>query len=141
MKVLLGYDGSKNAKIALTKATELTKDSENELVVVVAAHMPIPAPYASRSYYEQVRSDTLEHANNLLSEASELAKQSGVARVSGSVKEGLPQEVIVSYASETGADMIVLGRRGVRGVGRGLIGSVSSSVLSQSKCDVLVVME
>lgn len=141
MKVLLGYDGSKNAKIALTKATELTKDSENELVVVVAAHMPIPAPYASRSYYEQVRSDTLEHANNLLSEASELAKQSGVARVSGSVKEGLPQEVIVSYASETGADMIVLGRRGVRGVGRGLIGSVSSSVLAQSTCDVLVVME
>lgn len=141
MKVLLGYDGSKNAKMALAKAAEMTKGPESELVVVVAAHMPIPAPYASRSYYEQVRSDILEHANNLLTEASDLAKQSGVTKITGSVKEGLPHEVIVSYASETGADIIVLGRRGIRGIDRRLIGSVSSSVLSQSKCDVLVVVE
>jgi nucleotide-binding universal stress UspA family protein len=140
MRILVGYDGSENAKVALVRATELTKNSDGELVVVVAAHVPIPAPYANRSYYEQLRNDIVEHARSLVAEASDLAGQAGVARVTGSVKEGFPADVIASYASETGADMIVLGRRGIRGVERTLMGSVSSSVLAQSKCDVLVVM-
>jgi nucleotide-binding universal stress UspA family protein len=140
MRILLGYDGSKNAKAALARATELTKNSDGELVVVVAANVPIPAPYANRSYYEQLHNDVVEHARSLVAEASDMARQAGVTRVTGSVKEGFPADVIASHAAEMGADMIVVGRRGIRGVERTLIGSVSSSVLAQSKCDVLVVM-
>lgn len=140
MKILVGYDGSKNAKAALAKATELTKNDIDELMIVVVANVPIPAPYAQRSYYEQLHNDLVENAKNLSAEASELASQAGAANVTGLVKEGFPSQVIVSTASEIGADMIVLGRRGVRGVERNLIGSVSSSVLAQSNCDVLVVM-
>lgn len=141
MKVLLGYDGSKNAKAALVRATELVKNSDGELVVVVAANVPIPTPYGNRSYYEQLRNDVIEHAQNLLAEASDLARQAGATRVTGLVKEGFPADVITSHASETDADIIVVGRRGIRGIERTFIGSVSSSVLAQSKCDVLVVME
>ena len=141
MKILLGYDGSKNAKVALMRATEMTKTSNGELVIIVVASVPSPAPYAKRSYYEEVYSEKLEHSQNLLAEALETAKGAGVAKVTGMVKEGFPAETIVSHALETNADMIVVGRRGIRGVERKLIGSVSSSVLAQSKCDVLVVME
>ncbi len=141
MRILLGYDGSKNAKMALTKATQLIKNTDGELVVVVVANVPSPAPYADRSYYEQTRKEMVEHANSLLTEASDLAKQAGVAKVTGLVREGFPPEVIASHASETGADMIIVGRRGIRGVDRTRIGSVSSSILAISKCDVLVVME
>ena len=140
MKMVVGYDGSKNAKAALARAAELTKNSEGVLVIVIAANVPIPAPYAIRSYYEQVRSDMANHAKTLLAEALDLAKKVGVARVSGLVKEGYPAEVIVSHAKETSADMIVVGRRGTRGIERTSMGSVSSSVLAESKCDVLVVM-
>ena len=137
---MLGYDGSKNAKVALERASELTKNSDGDLIVVVAASVPVPAPYASRSYYEQLRKDVVEHAKSLMAEASDLARQAGVKRVTGSVEEGYAADVIASRALETGADMIVVGRRGIRGVERRRIGSVSSSVLAQSECDVLVVM-
>lgn len=139
-KILLGYDGSENARVALSKATKLIKNSDGELVIIVVATVPIPAPYAQRAYYEQVRNDIMQNSRNLLTEASDLAKQAGVARVSGLVEEGFPAESIVSHASEIGADLIVIGRRGIRGVDRKLIGSVSSSILAQSKCDVLVAM-
>ena len=74
MKMVVGYDGSKNAKAALARAAELTKNSEGELVIVIAANVPIPAPYAIRSYNEQVRSDMANHAKTLLAEALDLAK-------------------------------------------------------------------
>lgn len=141
MRILLGYDGSKNAKLALARATEMTKTSDSDLMIVVVASVPNPAPYAQRSYYEELHSEKIERSQNLLAEALEMAKAAGVAKVSGMVKEGFPAETIVSHASEKKADMIVVGRRGIRGVERKLIGSVSSSVLAQSKCDVLVVVE
>ena len=141
MKKELGYDGSKDENAALQRAAELTKNSEGEMEVIVVATIPIPAPYAEKSYYENTRIDVMERSKNLLAEASDLARKAGVPRVTGLVKEGFPAEVIVSHASEADADMIVVGRRGVRGIERSLLGSVSSSVLAQSKCDVLVVME
>jgi nucleotide-binding universal stress UspA family protein len=45
----------------------------------------------------------------------------------------------VALAEELGADLIVMGSRGLRGVRRALIGSVSDSVVRHAHCPVLVV--
>jgi nucleotide-binding universal stress UspA family protein len=52
---------------------------------------------------------------------------------------GTPAEMIVSIAQETGADLIVLGARGLSPVKELLLGSVSHRVLTHAPCSILVV--
>ena len=81
----------------------------------------------------------MEQARSLVAEGSDMVKQAGVERVDESVKEGHPANTMLTEISENGIDMIVVGRRGIRGVERFLMVSVSSSIVSHSVCDVLVV--
>lgn len=55
------------------------------------------------------------------------------------VERGYPAEVIVDVAEEGGFDLVVMGHRGMSGVGRFLVGSVSDRVVHHASCSVLVV--
>ena len=55
------------------------------------------------------------------------------------IMTGDPSEEIIRLASIYAADLIVLGSRGLTGVNRILKGSVSSQVVSEAPCTVLVV--
>jgi|SRR5688572_15766177 nucleotide-binding universal stress UspA family protein len=55
------------------------------------------------------------------------------------VKEGDPKQVLVDEAKEWGASCIFEGAKGLRGVERFLIGSVSASVAARAHCSVEVV--
>jgi nucleotide-binding universal stress UspA family protein len=52
---------------------------------------------------------------------------------------GRPDTEIVRVAEEVGAGLIVLGSRGLGGLRRALVGSVSDSVVRHAHCPVLVV--
>jgi nucleotide-binding universal stress UspA family protein len=52
---------------------------------------------------------------------------------------GKPDTEIVGLAEEIGAGLIVIGSRGLDGIGRALMGSVSDSVVRHAHCPVLVV--
>ena len=54
---------------------------------------------------------------------------------------GRPDAEIVALAEEIGAGLIVMGARGVGGIRRALMGSVSESVLRHAHCPVLMVRE
>ena len=138
-KILLGFDGSENAKRALERAIALSTGEGAALRIIVAVNTILPlygtaAPYYPPDYAEQVT----EQGRKSLAEAVGRAKEV-TEGVSGSVLDGHPAEMILSSADRDGSDLIVLGRRGISGVERFLMGSVSSSVVSHSKCDVLVV--
>jgi nucleotide-binding universal stress UspA family protein len=55
------------------------------------------------------------------------------------VRQGYPAEVIVDVAGEDAVDLIVIGNRGMSGVGRFLVGSVSDRVVHHAPCSVMVV--
>ena len=139
-RILVGYDGSENSKRALGKAIELAKvlGSEVRLVTVEDTVGYVPS-LAGMVYPPNVRQNLLEQGNALLKEAMNFVKEAGITNVSGSVEEGSPADMILAYASNCKADLIVLGRRGIRGIERFLMGSISSAVVSHSGCDVLVV--
>jgi nucleotide-binding universal stress UspA family protein len=59
--------------------------------------------------------------------------------VSFLIWEGDPAESIVEAAGAEDVDLIVIGNRGLAGVGRALIGSVSDEVVRNAPCPVLVV--
>jgi len=52
---------------------------------------------------------------------------------------GNPGKVIVEFAGEIGADLVVVGDRGMHGVNRLLSGSVPNHVVHNAPCSVLVV--
>jgi nucleotide-binding universal stress UspA family protein len=136
-KILVGYDGSENAKRALARAVSLSTDQGSALRVVVAVSTVLmvygpTAPYYPPGYPEQV----MKEGRKLLEAAMGEAKG---AVVSGSVEDGHPSEVILRLAESEKVDLIVLGRRGISGIERFLLGGVSSSVVNHSKCDVLIV--
>ena len=54
---------------------------------------------------------------------------------------GRPEAEIVTLAEQIGAGLIVMGSRGVGGIRRALMGSVSDSVLRHAHCPVLMVRE
>lgn len=56
------------------------------------------------------------------------------------LKEGYPADTIVSVAHEEGFDMIVIGSRGLSGLKKLFLGSVSNAIIQEvQNCSVLVV--
>jgi nucleotide-binding universal stress UspA family protein len=55
------------------------------------------------------------------------------------VLSGNPKEVILDEAQKWGADLIVVGSHGRRGIKRFLLGSVSEAVAMNAHCSVVVV--
>jgi len=139
-KILIGYDGSENAERALNRAIELTKQSNGELRIAVVADTMSYAAYASGGgMYKRFNEQTKANAENLASAALEIAKSAGLKDVYASDEEGQPADMILTLATEFKADLIVVGRRGMRGLERFLMGSVSTAIINHAKCDVLVV--
>jgi nucleotide-binding universal stress UspA family protein len=57
------------------------------------------------------------------------------------VRLGRPPQEIVNLADKIAAGLIVVGSRGLGGIRRALMGSVSESVIRHAHCPVMVVRE
>lgn len=75
----------------------------------------------------------------ILERAKEAAKATGVENVRTVLKEGDPGEKIIEAANEEGANLIVLGSRGLGDVRALLLGSVSHKVANRSDINVITV--
>ncbi|OMH29452.1 universal stress protein [Motiliproteus sp. MSK22-1] len=67
------------------------------------------------------------------------ATESGVKNVSSVIQSGDYANCILEVAKEEGADMIVMGRRGLSNLKGLLFGSVSQKVSQRAECSVLTV--
>ena len=140
MKILLAYDGSDNAKRALARAIELSVDANAELTIIYYVDLQAFETFAAKRILADLRDKMVEDAEKLVADASRVAQQGGVTDVRTLVlRGGDPADAILSASLGEKADLIVVGRRGVRGIERFLLGSVSSRVVDHAKCDVLVV--
>ena len=142
-RILLATDGSKEAELAALRAVELAQRTDSELHVVHVGVVP--------SFLESYRyPGTLGYDRKLYEEIEEksrerLRKQSWLVKVAGGTVAGTHLRMgavdleIVGLAEELQADLIVMGSRGLGGVRRALMGSVSDSVVRHAHCPVLVV--
>ena len=132
MKVVVGYDGSDSAKRALERAAQLAGDW-GQVVVVSAAESHARTGITEGAHLDpsevQGRRSNLEEAKTLLAERGIEAETVEA--------QGDPGNVIVDAAK--GADLVVVGSRGLNPVQRLLLGSVSSKVVHRAEPDVLVV--
>ncbi|HXV29562.1 MAG TPA: universal stress protein, partial [Sinorhizobium sp.] len=77
--------------------------------------------------------------DHIAGDAAEHARGIGVANVDKRVEPGDYAETILAVAEEVGADMIVVGNRGLGPLRGMLVGSVSQKVVQHANCSVMVV--
>ncbi len=138
--IVVGVDGSEGAKHALEWASDLARLKDDRLVVVTAWHVPASAygspgfaPMVSPSLEQQAR----EAAEAVAAESVESARKAGVANVEARVEEGNAAEILV-HTTE-GADLLVVGSRGLGGFKGLVLGSVSEQVMHHAHVPTLVV--
>jgi nucleotide-binding universal stress UspA family protein len=136
-KILLATDGSEDAELARTTAMDMATSTDSELHVVTVA--PGYPSYDVRvpEIVEQLR----KQAEKILDEQVEKIERDGgkVAQKHLRIAERHRAQQIVRVAEKIGAGLIVMGSRGLGGVRRALMGSVSDSVVRHAHCPVLVV--
>ena len=75
----------------------------------------------------------------MLSDALKFFKEKNI-KARTVLKEGHPADTIIKVAHEGGFDMIVIGSRGVSGLQKLFLGSVSNAIIHEAKnCSVLIV--
>lgn len=136
-KILLATDGSGDVAPAVRKAIEMTDESNGSELHVVHV-VPAVRPHAPVSNEAEKRM-AVENAERLLAEQTEKIEEAGGNVASVHLGDGDPAVEIVSYGEALGADLIVMGSRGLGGLKRALMGSVSDSVVRHAHGPVLVV--
>jgi nucleotide-binding universal stress UspA family protein len=133
-KILLATDGSEDAALATKAAIDLSNQSGAELHVV----------HVGRSSFRLAPKDYQAAAREKIGELARAVKEAGGditethLRIDDSQTPGNEAEHITGLAEELGADLIVIGSRGLSGMKRLLMGSVSESVMRHAHCPVLV---
>ena len=141
-QIVVGTDGSETAGKAVAQAAELAA-AVNATLLVVSAFEPVSGTRL-REEASQAPDDVRwmvnprEDVDATLAAAAEVAMEQGV-EVALFARQGDPADAILDVAEEQGADLIVVGNKGMTGAKRFLLGSVPNKVSHHAPCSVLIV--
>jgi nucleotide-binding universal stress UspA family protein len=145
MKILLAVDGSPCSDAAVQEVIKRPWQPQSEVKVITAFETPIMIgvgldPWPA-DYYEELQKTAREAAKTVIDNA--LAKLNDASdktlKINHEIIGGPAGQVIVEEAESWGADLIVMGSRGLGAWSRLLLGSVSSAVVHHAKCSVEIV--
>ena len=133
--ILVGYDDSDYSKAALVEAMHIAKALNSSVTMAHAVFFDSEEFNTSQGQLEE----RLQLGRDVCLKARDLYSREFGTDIECHVVKGEPHEVIPGQAVESGADLIVMGTHGRKGLRRMLMGSVTSGVILDAKCDVLVV--
>ena len=141
-RIVVGTDGSETAAVAVSHAVQLA-ETTGAALEFVSAYEPVPQDRL-KAEAQQVPGDIAhnvgprEDVNVYLESAAGSAREAGVdANIHA--REGDPADAILDVAEETGADLIVVGNKGMTGARRFLLGSVPNKISHHAPCGVYIV--
>jgi nucleotide-binding universal stress UspA family protein len=142
MRILLATDGSEEAEVAALRAVDLAEWTDSELHVVHVGVVPLflLSDPGTLGYDGKLYDEIEEESRELLRKLSWRVKVAGGTVAGTHLKMGQVVDLeILGLAKELGADLIVMGCRGHRGIRRAIEGSISDAVIRHAPCPVLVV--
>ena len=83
----------------------------------------------------------MQQAQHFLDQQVDRVKEEGVSVAEAHLVRGQPDREVVHLSEEIEAGLIIMGSRGLGGVRRALMGSVSDSVVRHAHCPVMIVRE
>lgn len=151
--ILVPYDGSKQAEIAVNKAIYLSKLIKGSEVVILTVLEEVNTPtlvfdrkvrnYKTgeattlSSYMRDLQKDMQNKMTNRLDELRQRYDDS--VRIRTLISVGRPEDKIIECANNLHADIIIIGSRGLKGISKLLMGSVSRKVSERVNCTVMIV--
>jgi nucleotide-binding universal stress UspA family protein len=138
--VVVGTDGSETSFRAVERAAELARDAGAALVIACAYFPPKRDTSAEDilkdEAYQVVGSAPAEDS---LRSARVRAASAGATKVDTLAVEGKPGDSLRKVVTDRGADLLVVGNRGLNTLAGRIVGSVPMDVVRHSPIDVLVV--
>ena len=145
LQILIATDGSDDALAAARRALDILA-SDATIHMICVAETPAMATAGMESGFaggiatpqeiDTAWAGAIEEAKAALQPT---ANAIGTANVEASVERGAAGAVLCERAEAINADVVVVGSRGHGAIKRVLLGSVSSYVVNNAPCPVLVV--
>ncbi|KAF1044012.1 universal stress protein [Xylophilus sp.] len=141
--ILVPVDGSPTSLQAVAKAAELAKIFGSKVTAIyVIDPYPFTGVGADFAYGQsQYLSAATAEAQAALTAARDAFGLAGITATTAVVEGHVVHRGIVQTAQEIGADLLVIGSHGRRGLEKLVLGSVTQRVLSEAHLPVLVVRE
>ncbi|NLP36966.1 MAG: universal stress protein [Firmicutes bacterium] len=144
MKILVCTDSSAQSLKAAKEAIRIAKGCGAAQVDVIHVfnvdlHFhDIHHTISQVEHYEIMQQIRKKEGERILEETAKVFTDAGIA-VKTILKEGHPAGTIIKHAKKEEYDLIVMGSRGLGGLKKALLGSVSNAVLQEVQTSVLVV--
>jgi nucleotide-binding universal stress UspA family protein len=138
-RILVGTDFSAPAELAIARAVAVAAPGAT-IELMHACHLTFDVdPEGTLAMtLGDVREALLADALRAGGELASSWRQRGV-RLGLHIVEATPREALAERASALGADLVVVGSHGRRGLRRFVLGSVAEATVRESPCSVLVV--
>jgi nucleotide-binding universal stress UspA family protein len=144
-RILVGVDGSAASDSALTEALELARSHGAQVRIVHVVDSPYSYPDVLYGQVppdlEALRRAWREAGQKVLDQAAAMAQRAGVPTESALLESDARRlsSVIAEEAQRWGADLVVVGTHGRRGLERLILGSVAEGVARTAPVSVLLV--
>jgi nucleotide-binding universal stress UspA family protein len=143
VRIVIGLDGSPDSNAAVTAVSERNwpQGTEVRLISVVDSVMAIlPEPFDA-SGVKWIETDEEANWDEVRQHFEPMAEKLRAAdlRASVIIRRGNAKDELVNEAQSWSADCVFLGAKGMRGIQRLLLGSVSAAVAASAHCSVEIV--
>lgn len=134
-EIVVAFDGSEYSKSALREVSHWIKRHGGKAVIVHAVFFD-EEEYGTIPEQLEKR---LNFGKKLCDQAKEEISSSLGVDIEPVISEGDPPDIVIDVAQSRKADLIAIGTHGRKGLKKLLMGSVTSGVIANAPCDVLVV--
>ncbi len=134
-KILVPVDGSKYSDRALAHACNLAKKYDSRISLIYVIDNSRVIVFVSRKDY---LNEIKNFGKKVLGKATRMTEKREV-KSEQVMKEGKPAQQILNFVKKEKHDLIVVGNKGLGSIDRFFMGSVSTKLVNNSQCPVLVV--
>ncbi|HET8948245.1 MAG TPA: universal stress protein [Candidatus Polarisedimenticolia bacterium] len=144
MKIVLAYDGSRNADAAVNEVLNRAWPAGSEVRLVTAVPIaPVPIAAEGMAVYgpvwDQAQAAVRDLAHRRVREVLERFRARPDLKVSFELRDEPASAALLDVVRRWGADLLVLGSQGTTALGRLFVGSVCHSMVSHAPCTVEIV--
>jgi nucleotide-binding universal stress UspA family protein len=134
--IAVGTDGSATASAAVEAATELARRFDAKLVLI-SAFQDSGGAQARRDAPEELQwaFNPTARLKEILARTEDVVRHGGI-ECSTLAEVGDPADVVIRLVEECGADVLVIGNKGMQ---KRVLGSVPNTITHKAPCSVLVV--
>ncbi len=134
-RILVGFDGSRDSRVALRVATGLATSISGEATVLIT----VPGTHGETDEDRRAAFEAEARAIRAIAEQELSAAPSGVTCAVHVVPADHPAQTLADYLVEHGYDLLVVGRHGNERAGHGGLGRVARELADKATCPLLLI--